>query len=539
MGLVLAIEASSRTYAVAAGAGDSPAALRRSHRGDPDWAGIGDLAARTLAVLNARFRDVETIAVDVGPGGLSSIRAAVAYANGLAFSLGVKVFPVSSLELMGIAADEASADPLLSLKRGPGETVYAGMYANGEMIQMRYGPIGAIVPEMAGGLATVRLAGMPADAVADLVPEVTVTDTAIREADVAVLYVTARAGARDPERTADIVTALNEGSPIFHSSDISSLVSTYQESFPPSPVSVPSALLPGKGLVGGHVSQWVGVHGIGQQYESRCEILQDWKPALIGGLEAANDRRPVNPPTFDLAFYGDLFRPDPGDGGKGAIEDDPMAQLAGLDADELAELTETVEEIVTPADLASAKAEADSGKGVRVSVDLGLPASVVYLIGAVERRFPPGSGVLFLGDLRQVRTYLRNPDVKAEIDHITAAAAADADVLIGHSLGSVVAYEFLRQHPGHSVRLLLTLGSPLGLRMVRKRLPPGDPGDADWVNVRDRRDPVAAGGPLRDWYPNAADHLVVNGSEAHAAKRYLNSKACGKALLDAVPGLRG
>jgi pimeloyl-ACP methyl ester carboxylesterase len=277
-----------------------------------------------------------------------------------------------------------------------------------------------------------------------------------------------------------------------------------------------------------NVGQLTGVHGIGQQYLGREEILGQWRPALRDGLEVAAGRRPRRP-DLDLAFYGHLFRPDPRDEAKGSGDGETEARLADIDDEELAELTETVEEIVSPADLANAEAGADKG--------LWLPVSVQRLVGAVERRFPPTSGVLFLGDLRQVRRYLRDGQLKMDVDQITAEAAAGAAVLIGHSLGSVVAYEFLRQHPGHSVKLLLTLGSPLGLKMVRNRLPPGEPGVAHWANVRDRHDPVTAAGALGQWYPGAADRLADNGSKPHQAERYLNSKAVGRALLEVLPEL--
>ena len=54
------------------------------------------------------------------------------------------------------------------------------------------------------------------------------------------------------------------------------------------------------------MSPWIGVHGIGQQYRSREEILKRWIPALTGGVEWATQRRIQ--PDLDLAFYGHLFR---------------------------------------------------------------------------------------------------------------------------------------------------------------------------------------------------------------------------------------
>jgi len=128
-----------------------------------------------------------------------------------------------------------------------------------------------------------------------------------------------------------------------------------------------------------------------------------------------------------------------------------------------------------------------------------LPIPLQRLGGAIERRFPRSSGIVALSVLRQVRCYLRDAHTKAEIDQITAAAADGSTVIIGHSLGTVVAYEYLRQNPARPVKLLLTVGSPLGFRTVRRWLPAG--------------------------------------FDAHAAERYLSCKAVGKALIDVLPEL--
>jgi pimeloyl-ACP methyl ester carboxylesterase len=118
-------------------------------------------------------------------------------------------------------------------------------------------------------------------------------------------------------------------------------------------------------------------------------------------------------------------------------------------------------------------------------------------------------------------------------------------VVIGHSLGSVVALEFVRQHPGYPVDLLLTLGSPLGLRTVRDLMPdPGygaervPPSIGRWVNVRDPRDPVACAGALTQFWPGiAADHTVDNQDDAHSVTRYLGKWRTGAAVLAALPDL--
>jgi hypothetical protein len=270
------------------------------------------------------------------------------------------------------------------------------------------------------------------------------------------------------------------------------------------------------------------VHGIGQQHLGRNQILDDWLPALTDGLERLAGRRPR--PDLDVAYYGNFFHADPEDDLKGTNDVAPEDRLAGIDDAELAELTETIEEIVTPEDLAAAGTAVDKAL-------LWLPLPVQRLVGAVDRHFPGTSGVLYLGDLRQVRSYLRDPALKAKVDRKVAEAAENASVVIGHSLGSVVAYEYLRQDPDRQVKLLLTLGSPLGLKMVRKRLPAGESGAVKWVNVRDPHDPVAAAGPIDQWYPTADDHPANNGFHAHDAERYLCSKAVGNAVIRALPEL--
>lgn len=216
MRLLLALEASSRTCAVAVGDGERPRAQRAARRDDPAFAGIGDLAARALAASDATFGDIETVAVDIGPGGLSSMRAAVAYANGLAFSLGVKVFPVTSLELMAIAAREKSGGPFLCLKRGTGGNTYAGLFADGGVAELRHGPHDSVVPSIAAGLQRACLAGVPTDDVTGLLPGVTIADSGIREADVTVLYGAALAAVSDPGRLVQVASPVNEASLMFH-----------------------------------------------------------------------------------------------------------------------------------------------------------------------------------------------------------------------------------------------------------------------------------------------------------------------------------
>jgi hypothetical protein len=124
-----------------------------------------------------------------------------------------------------------------------------------------------------------------------------------------------------------------------------------------------------------------------------------------------------------------------------------------------------------------------------------------------------------------------------EIDR--ARELHDDLVVVGHSLGSIVAYDLL-QDPRlrRPVRLLVTAGSPLGYSIVQKNLrgvdgggkppvPPVEPRNVgpQWVNAYDLRDVVALVHPLGDRFADGAakirDEITHNPSGAHSIEDYL------------------
>jgi len=151
-----------------------------------------------------------------------------------------------------------------------------------------------------------------------------------------------------------------------------------------------------------------------------------------------------------------------------------------------------------------------------------------------------------LFDLQQVRRYMTDPEMRRDVqDRVVAEVDEDARVMVGHSLGSVVAYEALCAHPEWPVRALVTLGSPLGIRnLIFDRLvPPPAAGDSghlvgawpgtvgSWVNVADAGDVVALVKDLRPLFGGRVGcYLVDNGSHAHDVKPYLTAAETGAAI---------
>lgn len=161
-------------------------------------------------------------------------------------------------------------------------------------------------------------------------------------------------------------------------------------------------------------------------------------------------------------------------------------------------------------------------------------------------------------DLKQVRRYLTDPELRAAARaRVTHLIGPDTQVVVGHSLGSVVAYEALhaldasdmsegpKDGRGHRVRALVTLGSPLGIRnLIFDRLqPPPDGGRGAWpggpglvwTNVADAGDVVAL---VKDLRPVFGDHLngymTHNGAYAHDARAYLTDPLTGAAIASGL-----
>ncbi|MGC7100705.1 hypothetical protein ACPZ19_39040 [Amycolatopsis lurida] len=274
----------------------------------------------------------------------------------------------------------------------------------------------------------------------------------------------------------------------------------------------------------------VGVHGVGNEFRGASILHATWFPALRDGL--AHTNRPIEPHDLHCAFYGDLFRP-------------PERVLAGgvpwYTADDLTEDDErtllmlwwaqaaATDPAVLPAE---ARTLARTPRGAQAA--LRALSGSRFFAGVAER------GMVF--SLKQVRRYFTEEAVRDRIrQRIESAIGPDTRVLIGHSLGSVVAYEALCAHPEWPVRALVTLGSPLGIRNLvfdRLRPPPSNdgmgvwPGSVrNWTNICDEGDVVALHKDLRGLFGEDVRCIQVHcGARAHDASRYLTTRAVGQAV---------
>lgn len=271
----------------------------------------------------------------------------------------------------------------------------------------------------------------------------------------------------------------------------------------------------------------LAVHGIGNQYRGENQIRADWLPALQDGLARAGHC--LNQESdFNCAFYGDLFRPS----GK-AMEE--FFDASDIDDDWEKQLL-----AAWWAEAASVDPEVSAPDDQTKSWGMSVVQSALDALSH-SRFFAGLAEAALIADLRQVRRYLREPALRSEArNRVIKALGDETSVLIGHSLGSVVAYEALCSLPNNPVQTLITIGSPLGIRnLIFEQLQPAPtPGIGQWptgvkrwVNIADRGDIVALVKQLASRFgPGVVDHLVDNGAQAHDADRYLCSKELGDAV---------
>ena len=88
------------------------------------------LIEESLDTAGVTQSDLDAIAVDVGPGSFTGVRIGVSCANAMAFALGIKVLPVSSLASMRRAVYGGGlVCCLLDARNGLG---YAAVYRDGD-----------------------------------------------------------------------------------------------------------------------------------------------------------------------------------------------------------------------------------------------------------------------------------------------------------------------------------------------------------------------------------------------------------------------
>lgn len=282
------------------------------------------------------------------------------------------------------------------------------------------------------------------------------------------------------------------------------------------------------------------IHGRGQDGLNPHVLQQEWLTALHHGCARAGVQMPADTEVV-FPYYGDALAqavtqvsspPEIAVRAKGELTV-PHATLAG----------EILLELAAHAGVRESDILLEVGPA---PVERG-PANwgwVQAVLRALDH-IPGLNSQLLAAFTRDVHIYLSYNGVRAQINDIVAAALSTHEpcVVLAHSLGTVVAYDILRERaPTPQYPSLITVGSPLGIRAIRQQLTTpliAPPGVGHWFNAYDSHDVVALV-PLDAGHFNVTPAIenksdVLNHTEdRHGIKGYLTDPVVACRIVQAL-----
>lgn len=274
------------------------------------------------------------------------------------------------------------------------------------------------------------------------------------------------------------------------------------------------------------------IHGRAQERKDAVELKKEWETALKLGFKNAFLEYPDDL-ELDFSYYGDILfdLEEAYRSGKDAkkyklksteeTEDDPIANLQE-------EILEELLSKIEPPEITKDVNELPE------MIDKGLIKNRHYIgiAKALENIGWLGNWSLEK-ETSDVAAYLSVPHINQQIDSfVQSYLEPDTTVVIGHSLGSVVAFNALQKVDIsiNKIELFITLGSPLAVKPVIRQLnlPLKKPNclAGEWINIYDKKDLVALH-PLELPYFHI-DHPITNISmdneseERHDIKEYIS-----------------
>lgn len=303
---------------------------------------------------------------------------------------------------------------------------------------------------------------------------------------------------------------------------------------------VAASLISGARAADPHPVRLVLIHGRSQQKLDPVELQSIWMETLKRGAAKINRTLPERL-EVTFPFYGDKL-----DELARQLEipltNDIQAKGSPVDEDFLKFQASVAEAMRSRAGITDAQVQQEFGNNPTERGPQNW-AWVQAIIRAIDRNAGGVSQSTIESFMRDVYLYTRRAGVRDEIDRIVAPALNETPcVVIGHSLGSVVAYNVLRtDRRGLKVQAYITVGSPLAIRAIRDQLRPiafPTPVKA-WYNAYDPKDVVAL-------YPLDAANFPINpaiknhGSVRNATDNrhgiigYLDDASVAQHVLDAL-----
>jgi len=284
------------------------------------------------------------------------------------------------------------------------------------------------------------------------------------------------------------------------------------------------------------------IHGRGQQEKEAIKERQLWIDAWKKGLEKSGIEFPEEI-NIIFPFYGVLLY----ELKKGKADPTTLEGIIarGQSSEDLTLYYEILMEILIERGFAEADVRGAYGEEIveRGVLNWSWVRAVARFLDEKSERigdFTMGNGT------SDVAFYLSDKFAHKKVNELVAGAIGDQPcTVVAHSLGSVIAYNVLKVNPVIPVDKLITLGSPLGMSVVKRKLstPLAVPKclKNGWYNAYDPRDFVPLF-PLDDAHfivgsgIENSGHVNNDGKDPHDIAGYLSDQAIAKIIYDSLKG---
>jgi tRNA threonylcarbamoyladenosine biosynthesis protein TsaB len=212
MSLLLAIESSSNVYRVVLGRDGEAIFDSDVNECDVPFRTLSALLECGLSIVDAKANEINGIAINVGPGSLTFVRAGISFVNALAFSLNVNIYPFNWFEIIAEQTRGTTELPVVCAVPASNDNAYVGLIRGESVEIMRFGRVHEALAKVSDGLGEVGVAGRIRHRLAALLGDARVVDTGIENPDARTLL---KLGFAAGGRSTKQVEALNDQSDVF------------------------------------------------------------------------------------------------------------------------------------------------------------------------------------------------------------------------------------------------------------------------------------------------------------------------------------
>lgn len=273
------------------------------------------------------------------------------------------------------------------------------------------------------------------------------------------------------------------------------------------------------------------LHGINQDNKNPEHLKKSWLTSLKTGCEELGCPIDLSMDDVIMPYYGDILVDNmpKKKGSRGTL-----SPKTGFDLFAGQILPEMMAH-----NLEAGEATTDRGKGIHKT-------PIKKVVRAIES-ISPLKGTIALRLLKQAYAYLMLEKCQTAVDAVVKPSL-DIDgpaIIVAHSLGTIVGYRMLLELQAEgklgNFPLLMTMGSPLSLRLIKTNLglePKSLEKVSRWVNLTDKEDFVALGNKLDGMHFKMAienDLSLDNGyDDPHSLEKYISSESSCRKILELI-----